>query len=378
MIAQSNDAVYRLSFLTRPEEWDEPCLRKRWAEITNESQNINALYASPVWFDLLREGHTAEKLALAFAYDADGEVAGLAPILFKNHPFQYYISRYPIITLQLKAAHVLGSVPMLPANSQIGVQLIDSLLDAQVDCVYMDTVPVDDPFLTGAIETWRENYIVHSPGGPRPWLLLNIPSNSDEYLNGMSSKTRSTLRKKARKLAESIGGEVEITRIDSEHQVGRFLTDAVSVSRNSWQHEILGNRVSDSEDERAWSERLARAGLLRNYLLKCGERPCAFVVGYQFNGVFHDVELGYDREFAAHSPGTVLLHMLIQDLCDHQPPAVLNFGMGDADYKRRFGNLQREDVSILIFRKRLRNYLLVGSHAFLRFMVRVVRRIVKE
>ena len=104
----------------------------------------------------------------------------------------------------------------------------------------------------------------------------------------MSSKTRFTLRKKAKKLAESVGGELEMTRIDSEFQVGDFLANAVRVSRNSWQHEILGNRISDSEDERAWVQRLARAGLLRNYLLKCGGRSCAFVVGYQFNGVFQD------------------------------------------------------------------------------------------
>ena len=91
------------------------------------------------------------------------------------------------------------------------------------------------------------------------------------------------------------------------------------MSRNSWQDDILGNRISDSDEQRAWCERLAKTGLLRSYLLKCGERLRAFVIGYQFNGVFHYAEIGYDREFSEHSPGTVLLHLLIQDLCDHQP-----------------------------------------------------------
>src|SRR5713226_1741140 len=378
MIAQRNDTAYRLSILTRPAEWDEPRLRNRWAEITNKSENVNAFYSSAVWYDLLRETHRPEELALAVAYDPAADVVGVAPILFKNHPFQYYVSRHPIITRQLRAAHILGSVPMLPADAQVSSQLLDLLLDAQVHCVYMDTVPVEDPFLASAMETWRNNYLVYAPGGSRPWHLLQIPANSEEYLSRMSSKTRSTLRKKAKKLAESAGGKLEMTRIDSEHQVGDFLAQAVRVSRNSWQHEILGNRISDSEDERAWGQRLARVGLLRNYLLKCGGRSCAFVVGYQFNGVFHDVELGYDREFSEHSPGTILLHMLIQDLCDHQPPALLNFGMGDADYKRRFGDVKREDMSIVVFRKSLNNYLLVRSHALLRSLVRAVRSIVKN
>ncbi len=378
MIVQSNDAAYRLSIFTQPAEWDEPHLRSRWAEITNKSENVNSIYSSAVWFDLLRERHRPEELALAVAYDPSEEVVGVAPILFKNYPFQYYISRYPIITRQLKAAHILGSVPTIPADPRIIAQLLDSLLDAQVDCVYMDTVPIEDPFLGSAMETWRDNYLVYAPGGSRPWHLLQIPANSEKYLSGMSSKTRFTLRKKAKKLAESVGGELEMTRIDSEFQVGDFLANAVRVSQNSWQHEILGNRISDSEDERAWVQRLARAGLLRNYLLKCGGRSCAFVVGYQFNGVFHDVELGYDREFSEHSPGTILLHMLIQDLCDHQPPSLLNFGMGDADYKRRFGNVQRKDVSVVVFRRSLKYYFLVRTHALIRFIVRAVRGLVKK
>src|SRR5947207_1447272 len=143
MIAPTNDIPYRLSILRLPAEWDEPQLRSRWAEITNEAENINALYASPVWFDLLRQRHRAEELALAVAYRPAGDVVGVAPILFKNYPFQSYISRYPIITRQLRAAHLLGSVPMLPADPQVSSQLLDLLLDAQVDCVYMDTVPVE-------------------------------------------------------------------------------------------------------------------------------------------------------------------------------------------------------------------------------------------
>src|SRR5436305_9055661 len=234
MIAQRNDTAYRLSILTRPAEWDEPRLRRRWAEITNKSENVNAIYASPVWYDLLRERHRPEELALAVAYDPAGDVVGVAPILFKNHPFQYYISSYPILTRQLRAAHILGSVPILPTDPQVSAQLLDLLFNAQVDCVYMDTVPKEDTFLKSAVETWRSNYLVYNPGGSRRWHLLQIPAHSEEYLSQMSSKTRSTLRKKAKKLAESAGGELEVIRIDSEHQVGDFLAQAVRVSQNSW------------------------------------------------------------------------------------------------------------------------------------------------
>lgn len=372
---RSKSGAYQLSVLNLPAEWDDSRLRSSWAELTEKSQNINALYNSSVWFDLLRARHKPEDLAIAVARDASGALVGIAPILFKDHPFQYYVSRYPIITRHLKAAHVLGSVPMFPTDSQVYTQLVDALLTVNVDCVYMDTVPTDHPFTKSATATWKRTHLVYAPGGARPWHLRQIPSTCEEYLSLMSSKTKSTLRKKAKKLAQSLGGELEIVRVDRAHQVRDFLAQAVKVSRNSWQHQFLGSRLDDSDDERAWGERVAGAGLLRSYLLKAGERPCAFVVGYQFNCVYHYVELGYDRELSEHSPGTILLHMLIQDLCDHKRPATLNFGMGDGDYKRRFGNVQIEDVSIIILRKTLRNYFLIRSHALLRYLVSVLKGI---
>src|SRR5215210_214067 len=82
MVAQTNDTAYHLSILRTSAEWDEPRLRQRWVEITNQSENVNAIYASPVWFDLLRERHRPEELSLAVAYDPDGEVVGVTPILF--------------------------------------------------------------------------------------------------------------------------------------------------------------------------------------------------------------------------------------------------------------------------------------------------------
>jgi CelD/BcsL family acetyltransferase involved in cellulose biosynthesis len=376
--ARGVGAPHSLSLLTTPDGWDDPGLRRRWEELSASSDNVNSLYASPVWFDLLRRGPDGGRLALAVAYDGDGAVAGLAPVLFKGHPFQYYVGRHPVYTSELKAAHVLGSTPMLPEAAASYEQLVGALLKSGADCVYMDTVPVESFCWRQAQELGRKDFLVYAPGGPRAWHLLRLPGDPEAYLSGMSSKTRYTLRKKAKQLAERGGGQLEMVRVESEEQVASFLADAVSVSRKTWQHSNLGKRIGDSEEERAWYAGLARAGVLRGYILRCGERPCAFVVGYQHNGVFHDVELGYDPDFKENSPGTVLLHMLIQDLCSHRPAALLNFGLGDADYKGRFGNVRTEDVSVLVMRKSLLNRLRVGSHASFRTLVRSARDVVRR
>lgn len=376
----ASSARYTLSLISSPEEWDAPALRARWQELVETSDNVNALYASPVWFDLLRKGHADSDLTLAVARDEEGRIAGVSPVLFKDYPFQFYVSSRPVYTTRLKAANVLGSVPLLPDERGVHAQMRDALLDGRrdCDCIYMDTVPLDSPCRQFVSEPEQKDFLMYAPNGARPWHLLRLPATPDEYLSQMSSKTRYTLRKKAKKLAEAGGGELEMNRADSVETVAPFLTEAVEVSRNSWQHSTLGTRIDDSPEDRAWYAGLAEKGLLRCYVLKCGERPCAFVVGYQYNGIFHYVELGYNRELADFSPGTILLHMLIQDLCAHRPASLLNFGMGDADYKRRFGNVERQDISILIMRKNLSNRLRIESHKAFRSLVRAARNIVRR
>lgn len=203
MIPQGTETNYRLAILKHPSAWDDQRLRRRWAEINANSGNVNAIYGSPVWFDLLRARHKPEELAIVVASDSSEEIIGVVPVLIKDHPFQYYISRYPIFTKQLKAAHILGSVPMMPGDSQITGRLLDLLLrETKVDCAYLDTVPAGNPFLKLAVGTTRNRHLVYMPGGARPWHLTKIYSSSEDYLSQMSSKTRSTLRKKARKLAD--------------------------------------------------------------------------------------------------------------------------------------------------------------------------------
>jgi CelD/BcsL family acetyltransferase involved in cellulose biosynthesis len=220
--------------------------------------------------------------------------------------------------------------------------------------------------------------MTYVPYGSRPWRLLRLGAGAEEYFSKMSSKSRGNLRKRVKQLTARGDGMLELVRVEAEDQTGEFLREAAAVSRKTWQHRVLGARVSDAEEERAEFTAVARRGLLRSYTLRCGGEPCAFVVGHQYGGVYHYNELGYDPAYADFSPGTVLLYLLIQDLFAHRPPRILNFGVGDADYKRRFGNVQMEDSSVLVFRRSLRGQLLTTGHSGFRAFVKVARRVMRR
>ena len=152
--------------------------------------------------------------------------------------------------------------------------------------------------------------------------LIDLRDGFDQYLGAMSGKTRYTLRKKVRVLREHGGGRLECRRVEAEDQVEAFLEAGERVHSRSWQGRKLWASNYNHESHLVGPELkgLARAKILRSYLLECGGEPCAYVVGYQFDGVYHYMEPRFDEVLGRRSPGTVLLYLLLEDLFCARPP----------------------------------------------------------
>jgi CelD/BcsL family acetyltransferase involved in cellulose biosynthesis len=124
----------------------------------------------------------------------------------------------------------------------------------------------------------------------------------------------------------------------------------------------LGVAQADTALYRETLVNYARGGCLRAYLLKCGGRPCAFVIGLQSGGTLQFEQTAYSREFAVYSPGTVLYYLLLEDVYGYRPPRFVNFGSGVNPHKRLFSNRQSFDTAIYLFRRTLRNRMRATTH----------------
>ncbi|VAX36132.1 hypothetical protein MNBD_PLANCTO02-2928 [hydrothermal vent metagenome] len=175
-----------------------------------------------------------------------------------------------------------------------------------------------------------------SPTGLQERLRLELPPTLEEYWKTFSSKRRYNL-KRERKILEKKGA-VTLKRIDSVEQVACFLEDAHQVSLKSWQTRQLGLRVGTSDADLQTYTFLASAGALRSYLLYLDNEPIAFMIGHQYNGVFHYEEVGFDSDYAKFSPGKALLVAGLEDIYSENKPTWFDFGLGDADYKRQMSN----------------------------------------
>lgn len=218
----------------------------------------------------------------------------------------------------------------------------------QFDCVLFEDLETDSP-LWRVLNRQRQSRLsrVYPLGETQTHWKLRFPDSPTEYWQQFSSKTRYNFRRAKRLLDHS--WQV----VQDEEDVEGFLCQAAEVSARSWQAKRIGIRIRNSEQESHLYRTLARLGALRSYLLHREGEPIAFAIGTQWNQRFVLEEIGYDTKYAKQSPGTVLMQCMLEDMLEQDTPKWMDFGFGDGDYKRLFGNCSTESGSLLLVSRRL-------------------------
>jgi hypothetical protein len=253
----------------------------------------------------------------------------------------------------LKGWRLLGS-QLLGVNDRPALEAFVDALSALLggggaDCVLVDDLEVDSPLWAAMMRAAAaRKFAAYQPARPQPHWWITLPERPEEYWQQLSKKTRYNLRRSARTFEHSI------VCVRREDEVAEFLGKAHRVSSVSWQSKRRGLRVRNTEDERQFWASVARVGGLRSYLLEHGGRPVAFVLGVQWKGRFVYEEIAYDPAFGEHSPGTVLLFRVLEDLLARDPPRLFDFGSGDGGYKQVFANRQTLTGPVLLTRRGFR------------------------
>lgn len=350
-------------------------IRGFWDHQLGGVNPLNRLYASPTWFDHLLRLTKADDLRVAFIRGPFGQVVGVCPIALRDTSLIFSIASRTLARQVLPSAVVLGSEPMLLVSNAHAIlfrELFHQL--PAIQAIYLEQVPTDSPTwaasrqsIPGILPHFQGRRLSH-------WIELGT------YLEEKSAKARRNLRREARILREH-GGTLELRRVVAEAEVDGLVDAALAICARSWQRRVLGQRIDRAIHQPKFRD-LARVGMLRSYVLECGGEPCAFLVGYQFEGMFQAIETAFDERLISLSPGAVLFHLVIEDLLAHNAPAALNFGQGDTAYKRRLANREFHDAEVFLLREtvanRLRSYAHSAFHAAGQIARRVVNRRVKK
>lgn len=180
----------------------------------------------------------------------------------------------------------------------------------------------------------------------------------DAWLAGLSANARSTLRRKARKLAELSGGALDVRAYRTPAEIAQFHTLARALSRKTYQERLLDAGLPDEAEPLS---RLAARDSVRVFLLFVDGAPAAYLCAPAEGDTLIYAWLGYDPAFAQHSPGAVLQLEAMRALMGERRFARFDFTEGDGQHKRQFATDAVECVDLLLLRRTPANLALAGA-----------------
>lgn len=183
---------------------------------------------------------------------------------------------------------------------------------------------------------------------PRRWLLgaqpsewathrqLSLGQSPGFLLRGMRSKHRSWVKRKERELAAAHPKGVSWSWCQWPLDVPTICAKLESVAVQTYQRGLGAGFLNDIET-RARLQLLADRRQLRVCLLEIEGNPKAFWLGEIYRGVFHSSATGYAPDVATFEVGT-LMFLRVTDELIKEGIMTVDFGLGDAHYKERFGD----------------------------------------
>jgi CelD/BcsL family acetyltransferase involved in cellulose biosynthesis len=183
---------------------------------------------------------------------------------------------------------------------------------------------------------------------------VEIDGTFEHYLSRWSSKSRYNLRRAARNVTSRNTAAVLHVATRPE-EMRPFLTEAAAISRETYQSRLLQSGLDDNDDAARQMEALALQGMARGYLLRDQGRAIAFAWCEGSGDRLRYEVIGYREETAQLSPGSVLLYLILEELFALGRFRVLDFGVGDAPYKRLFGTRCVEYTDAYLFPPTMRN-----------------------
>lgn len=204
----------------------------------------------------------------------------------------------------------------------------------------------------------------HLMGGRQDYRrhYIDMSGSYEGYLNRFSSKTRSTLRRKGRKLAKELG-DTTVSEHRTPSEIETFLEAALPLSAKTYQARLLDAGLPDSPAARETMLEAAEDDRMRCFLLSVGETPLAYLSLPVIGRTLVYAHLGYNPEHGRLSPGTVLQLEALERLFAQEHFRYFDFTEGEGVHKAMFGTHHIECASFVLLNPTLANRALLRARS---------------
>lgn len=283
------------------------------------------------------------------------------------------ISRPRVRRLSVSFGGVIGAAT--EADARLVVEVMEQALAAgEADAVVFAKVPVDGVLVAAARDVVPRRYRDRAAVPVANW-RGSLPDTFDEFMARRSKKRRASTRRSMRKLEEEFGDDLRLRRYTAEPELDELCRELEVISQSSYQRS-LGAGFDGSDLQRALLRTGLRRGWCRAWVLALAGRPVAYWSGTSYRGTFVTDSPGFDPEYREKRVGEYVMLRMIEDLCADPDLTTLDFGWGDAEYKRWFSDDSRDVVDVCVFARSPRGARLASTRAAVSGADGLARRIV--
>ena len=255
---------------------------------------------------------------------------------------------------------MLGNIDALAAMAVVA-HLRTMLRQGKVDAVKLHYADIDSPLFVAMAELKRSRASL-AMVQPVPHRRRNLAKFSTDFNSSISRNERSNQRQREKQLAATCGGRLQIDAFQSAQDIDRLMRDAEHIAVKSYQRGIQVG-FTDTETTRERLQLLARKGWLRAWIMYLADQPAAFWIGALRRGIFGSDYLAYDASLSRLAPGTYLTMKVLEEMQQvGSEVRLVDFGLGDAPYKERFGTDVSMTATLHIFARTWRGTYVGSVH----------------
>ncbi|MEC4685158.1 MAG: GNAT family N-acetyltransferase [Nitrospirota bacterium] len=319
-------------------------LRHDWNSLLEQSGNDRVFlthewFAS--WWQAFGEG---KRLFIIAAVDRDG-IQGIAPLMRCQSSFR----GIPVRGVEfLSNDDSPGCGFILKKNHEYLAGTFFSFLlndSKEWDVIFFKNMIHDETInslMVKVLEQTGKRYIVN-PGLSSPY--IEIKSEWDEYIKGLSSKYRKTIRNVCNRIKRL--GDVDV----GEYNDMKGFDDIVSVTEKGWKYRE-GKAFINCPDRnrffRLLSEEARNKGWLSIWCVYKGKEPIAYEYHLKYKGCDIALLSEFNSEYKNFSPGSFLDHEIIRSLFVNGVHEYDMCGIHD-EYKKKWTNNVRAYKNLIVF-----------------------------